>query len=235
VCTEFWTTLLFALAMLATKRMRALLSVFLVAGSVAILAALSRYGMRETFDWGIARCIYGFFLGALAYDAWARNWFARLNGTIFEIGGAILAIAFLIFIPGHRPLEYLAPPVFALFTIAFARDGGVFSKAMRLSVLQRLGQWSYAIYLVQMLVIALIVSALDSFAPGHTAIGTDGAEFIRLASRSADDAIALIYLGLVIGLAAMAWRFVEVPGQRLAVQKFLVRSESAASTPGVNR
>jgi peptidoglycan/LPS O-acetylase OafA/YrhL len=158
-----------------------------------------------------------------------------MNGTVLETGGAMLAIVFLIVVPGHRPLEYLAPPVFALFIVAFAGDGGALSKATRPPILQRLGQWSYAIYLVQMLAIVLIVSALDSFAPGHTAIGADGAEFIRLGSPLADDAITLIYLVFVIVLAAMAWRFVEAPAQRMAIRTFLPPTKPMPSTAGTNR
>jgi peptidoglycan/LPS O-acetylase OafA/YrhL len=235
VSTEFWTALLFALVALAAGRLRLVLQIAFVTGSIAVLALGARYGMRETFDWGIARCVYGFFLGALAYEAWVRNRFARMNGTVLETGGAMLAIVFLIVVPGHRPLEYLAPPVFALFIVAFAGDGGALSKATRPPILQRLGQWSYAIYLVQMLAIVLIVSALDSFAPGHTAIGADGAEFIRLGSPLADDAITLIYLVFVIVLAAMAWRFVEAPAQRMAIRTFLPPTKPMPSTAGTNR
>jgi peptidoglycan/LPS O-acetylase OafA/YrhL len=235
VSTELWTTLLFAAVMLVTRRARILVSFLLIAGSVSVLAFHARYGMRETFDWGIARCIYGFFLGSLAYEGWVRNWFSRMDGMVFEAGGAVLAVAFLIFIPGDRPLEYLAPPVFAFVTLAFARGRGALAGMLRTPALQRLSQWSYAIYLVQMLAIVLIVSALDSFAPGHTAIGADGAEFIRLGSPLADDAITLIYLVFVIVLAAMAWRFVEAPAQRMAIRTFLPPTKPMPSTAGTNR
>jgi peptidoglycan/LPS O-acetylase OafA/YrhL len=73
---------------------------------------------------------------------------------------------------------------------------------------------------------------LDSFAPGHTAVGTDGVEFIRLGGF-ADDAITMMYLALVIVLAAAAWRFIEVPGQ--AIQNILRLPKSTASTSGANR
>jgi len=235
VSTELWTTLLFALVVLSAGRARILVSFALVAGGIMTLALVSRYGMRETFDWGIARCIYGFFLGSLTYEVWKRNWLAGLNGGLFEIAGALLGVAFLIFIPGDRSLEYLAPPVFALFTLAFARGQGVLVRLARTSGLQRLGQWSYAIYLVQMLVIVLIVSALDSFAPGHTAVGADGAEFIRLGSPLADDAITLVYLMFVIASAAAAWRFVEEPAQRISIRKFLSPAKSKPSPSPTNR
>jgi len=232
VSTEFWTYVIFALVVFCAGRFRAFASAVLIALSVGILALHSRYGMRETFDWGIARCIYGFFLGSLTYELWSAKWIAGFRGTLAEIAAALLALAFLVFIPGDRPLEYLAPPVFAVFVLAFANDAGMASRAMFGKPLQSLGQWSYAIYLVQMLVIALMVSALDSFAPGHTAVGVDGVEFIRFGGF-ADDAITLMYLALVIALAAAAWRFIEVPGQ--AIQKFLSSRKSAASPSGANR
>jgi peptidoglycan/LPS O-acetylase OafA/YrhL len=234
VSTEFWTYVVFALVVFFAGRFRVFASAVLIALSIAILALHSRYGMRETFDWGIARCIYGFFLGSLTYEAWSRGWFAGLRGSAFEIAALVLAIAYLVFIPGDRPLEYLAPPVFAVFALAFANDAGMVSRVMSGAALQSLGQWSYAIYLVQMLVIVLMVSALDSFAPGHTAIGVDGVEFIHFGGF-VDDAITLIYLALLIALAAAAWRFIEVPGQRLAIRKFLPSRKSAASPSGANR
>jgi peptidoglycan/LPS O-acetylase OafA/YrhL len=235
VSTEFWTYIVFALVTFLAGRIRVLASAILMAVSIAILALHSRYGMRETFDWGIARCGYGFFLGSLTYDAWSHGWFNRLRGSALEIAALVFAVVYLIFIPGNRVLEYLAPPVFALFVLAFADDAGVAARAMSAAVLERLGQWSYAIYLVQMLVIVLMVSALDSFAPGHTATGADGAEFIRFGNVLADDAITVIYLALVIALAAAAWRFIEVPGQRLATRNFPPVRKPAASTSGANR
>lgn len=229
VSTEFWTYVVFALIALITGRCRILASLVLIAASVAVLALHSRYGMRETFDWGIMRCFYGFFSGSLTYEAWSRGWFKRVRGSAVEIAALVLTLAYLIVIPGNRALEYLAPPVFALFVLAFADDAGITARGMSATVPQRFGQWSYAIYLVQMLVIALIVSALDSFAPGHTAMGGDGVEFIRSGSAFGDDAITLIYLACVVALAAAAWRFVELPGQRIAIRNIRGRYPSAPS------
>jgi peptidoglycan/LPS O-acetylase OafA/YrhL len=235
VSTEFWTYIVFAMLVFLAGRYRWVASILLIAASITVLALHSRYGMRETFDWGIARCFYGFFLGSLTYEAWSHGWFTWLRGNIVEIGMLVLTLAYLIIIPGNRPLENFAPPVFALFVLAFADDLGIAARVMSGAMLEKLGQWSYAIYLVQMLVIALMVSAMDSFAPGHTAVGADGAEFIHLGMPFADDAITLIYLVCVIALAAMAWRFVEVPGQRFAIKNILGRRVSTPSTPDPTR
>ncbi|HWA29487.1 MAG TPA: acyltransferase [Rhizomicrobium sp.] len=212
VSTEFWTYIIFALVVMLAARWRIVVSILAVAVSIALLAFCSRYGMRETVGWGLARCVYGFFLGSLTYELWSRAR-RRMNG-IAEAAVLLLAFAYLVFVPGNRPLEYLAPPVFALFVIVFASDSGLLSRIMAVPFLQKLGQWSYAIYLVQMLVIVLTVSALDSFAPGHTGAGPAGVEYIRLGRG--DDAITLAYLAIVIALAALGWRFIEVPGQRIA-------------------
>jgi peptidoglycan/LPS O-acetylase OafA/YrhL len=214
VSTEFWTYMVFAIIALFAGRWRNIAAVVLIAGSIAILALHSRYGMRETFDWGIARCIYGFFLGALSYEAWSRKWFAWFGGSLAEIAGLLLALAFLIVIPGDRPLEYLAPPVFAIFVLAFAGDGGGVSRLMARPVFEILGRWSYAIYLVQMFVIASMASMLDLHAAAG--IGADG--------------LAALYIACVLVLAAFGWRLIEVPGQRLAIQNIAVARESVPST-----
>ncbi|HEY2033286.1 MAG TPA: acyltransferase [Rhizomicrobium sp.] len=217
--TEFWTYIVFALTALLAGRWRNVAAVILIAASIAILALHSRYGMRETFDWGIARCIYGFFLGALTYEAWSRKWFARFSGSLAEIAALCVALVFLIVIPGDRPLEYLAPPVFAMFVLVFAADAGALSRLMAHPVFETSGRWSYAIYLVQMFVIASMASVLDL----HAATGIEA------------DALALLYVLCVLVLAALSWRFIEVPGQRLAIRNIPAQGTPTSSVPDTNR
>ena len=214
VSTEFWTYIVFAFVALLTDRWRSLIAIVLIAVSVSVLALHSRYGMRETFDWGLARCIYGFFFGTLVYDVWSRRWLTWLRGSIAEGLVLVLALAFLIFVPGDRPLEYLAPPIFAIFLLTFAGDGGAISRLMVHPVFETLGQWSYAIYLVQMFVIASMASMLDLNAA--TGIEADG--------------LATLYILSVLVLAFLGWRFVEIPGQRFAIQNIATARWPVPST-----
>ena len=214
VSTELWTYIVFAFVALLAGRWRSIAAVVLIAVSVAVLALHSRYGMRETFDWGIARCIYGFFLGTLVHEAWSRRWLAWLHGSVAEVLALLLALAFLLFIPGDRTLEYLAPPVFAIFVLAFAGDAGVLSRLMAGPLFEKLGQWSYAIYLVQMFVIASLASALDL--NGATGMEADG--------------LAALYILCVLVLAFLGWRFIEIPGQRLAIQNIAAARGPMPST-----
>ena len=199
ISTEFWTYLIFAGVCFSLPRMRAAASLALIALSVAILVFVSRFGMRETFEWAIARCVFGFFTGVLTHDIWSRGWLKRFGGSGAEAGAVLFALAYLIFIPGNRALEYLAPPVFACLVLVFANGRGLVSEAMDRPAVNALGRWSYSIYMVHMLVLAIIASALP---------------VAHIAGWRAD-ALTLGYIACVIGCAAFTWRMVEVPGQRL--------------------
>ncbi len=217
ISTEFYTYLVFAAACATTGKqaLRVTLSVVLTAGGLAVLLVFSRYGMRETFDWGFFRCLFGFFAGSLTYEVWKRGWFANHAGSLAEIATVGIALAFLVFVPGHRAFEYFAVPVFALLVLVFAQEHGIVSRAMRARAVAALGRWSYSIYMVHMLVLALFFSALDSGGTDWIAKLPDGAEEILLGNRIAADALMLTYLAGAIALAAFTWRFIELPGQGL--------------------
>jgi hypothetical protein len=215
ISTEFYTYLVFAAACAATAKhsLRILLSVVLAAAGLAVLVFFSRYGMRETFGWGFFRCLFGFFAGSLTYEIWKRGWLRGSSGA--EVAAVAIALAFLVFIPGHRAFEYFAVPVFAALVGVFAGERGVVSRAMSSRATSALGRWSYSIYMVHMLVLALFFSALDSAGAGWTVKLPSGVEEIVLGHRIAADALMLSYLAMVIALSACTWRFIEQPGQRI--------------------
>lgn len=215
ISTEFWTYLIFAGVCFSLPRLRAAASILLIALSVAILVFVSRFGMRETFDWAIARCVFGFFTGVLTHEIWSRGWLKRFGGSGAEIGAVLFALAYLFFIPGNRVLEYLAPPVFACLVLAFANGRGLVSEAMDKRPVNALGRWSYSIYMVHMLVLAIIASALNiAHVVGWRA-----------------DALMLGYIACVIAVSACTWRWVEIPGQRLFVQNVSRAGLPVASPP----
>jgi len=215
ISIEFWTYLIFAAVCFSLPRLRAAASIVLIASSVAILVFVSRFGMRETFDWAIARCIFGFFTGVLTFEIWSRGWLKRFGSSSAEIGAVLFALAYLLFIPGNRALEYLAPPIFACLVLVFANGRGLVSEMMDRRAVNALGRWSYSIYMVHMLVLAIIASALNI------------AHFTGLRA----DALTLGYIACVVGVSACTWRWVEIPGQRLFVQNVSRSAMPTASTP----
>jgi peptidoglycan/LPS O-acetylase OafA/YrhL len=219
ISTEFYTYLVFALAFFALRstRERLLASALIAFLGVFVLARFSDYGMRETFGFGFFRCLYGFFMGVLTYAAWRNGWSRALSGSLAETIALIVVIAFVAVAPHDRTLEYFAPPLFALAVLVFAGERGWLSKVLVARPAAALGRWSYSIYMVHTLVIALVFSALHAgeLAAHQTwlAPSKDGNAVIALGP--ANDAVLLAILCAVVALAAFTWRFVERPGQRL--------------------
>jgi peptidoglycan/LPS O-acetylase OafA/YrhL len=218
ISTEFYTYLIFAAVCFLASRFRILLSLLLAVLGVAVLARFSRYGMRETFDWGIARCVYGFFTGVLTYEVWKIGADKIPGGTLVEAVALAAVIAFLVFVPGHFALEYLAPPLFAAAVLVFAGERGAISRALTSRPAAALGRWSYSIYMVHTLVLAALFSAAHI---GELALHrrwlidlNDGRAILELGSAPANDLLLLLYLAAVIAFAALTWRVIERPGQR---------------------
>jgi peptidoglycan/LPS O-acetylase OafA/YrhL len=213
---EFYTYLVFAFACLVAKtpRPRVLLAIALTALGVVVLLTCSRWGMRETFGWGFFRCLYGFFLGVLTYRVWQWGWFSRASGTALEIAAAALALAFVSWAPAHRAFEYLAPVVFAFVVWSFSWEKGALSRLMAARPVHALGRWSYSIYMVHVLVLAVLFSALTQFDKvlhSHWLVGNT----IMLRTTNISDVVAALYLAVVIALSALTYRFIELPGQRI--------------------
>jgi hypothetical protein len=220
ICVEFCTYLVFAaLCAVAPKRSQRLLaSLVLALAAVAVLVCFSEYGMRETFRWALPRCIFGFFLGTLTYEAWRRGATKRIAGTWLEAAAVALVVVFVTYAPGHDALEYLAPPLFCLVVLVFAGDSGMFSRLLATRAPAALGRWSYSIYMVHTLILVVFFSAasvaellfdahwLSRLPNGEAAVAAHGA-FVTLP-------LFVIYLAVVVASAAATWRFIEQPGQR---------------------
>ncbi|MEJ0042712.1 MAG: acyltransferase [Rhizomicrobium sp.] len=219
ISTEFYTYLVFAAVCFAAqgRTVRLAVSVLLAAGAAAVLARFSRYGMRETFDWGFFRCLFGFFTGVVAYEAWRQGVAKALKGTIAELVAVAAVIGFLMFVPDDRVGEFLATPLFALAVLVFAGEGGMVSRALTAAPAAALGRWSYSIYMVHTLVLAVLFSAVHMAEPVfHRTwlVQTPDGNAILAPGGGNDFAMAAV-LAMVVALAAFTWRYIERPGQRL--------------------
>lgn len=220
ISTEFYTYLVFAAVCftLPARKLRLAAQVCLAVAGIAILARFSPFGMRETFGWGLARCIYGFFAGTLAYEIWKTGVTKRVGGTSGEIAMLAAVICFITFAPGNRAVEYLATPLFVLAVLVFAAERGPISRLLTSRAGAALGRWSYSIYMVHTLVLAILFSIVHAGQILFHRIWlrelTDGNTIIDLGFRHFASAVMLVYLIAVVALAALTWRLIERPGQR---------------------
>jgi peptidoglycan/LPS O-acetylase OafA/YrhL len=220
ISVEFCTYLLFAAlcAIVPKQPQRLLASLVLALAAVAVLAQYSDFGMRETFHWALPRCVFGFLLGSVTYEAWRRGMAKVMSGTLLEAAAIVLVVAFVTLVPGHAALEYLAPPLFCFVVLVFAGDGGAFSRLLAMPAPAALGRWSYSIYMVHTLVLVMAFSSIrviESMFDQHWLIQSRSGQASILATAVAlSSLLYLAYLSATVALAALTWRFVELPGQK---------------------
>lgn len=231
ISVEFWTNLVFAVLVLGLRRLG--LSALVVAGfAAAALWQLS--SMRATFDYGLLRCLYGFFVGVAVHDLWDR--LAARRATVppyAEVAATLLAAGFVV-APLGEPWRFAAPLVFGLAVLAFAFEAGPISRLMTARPFQRLGEWSYSVYMVHWFVIGIAGSLIRvaeialhrSFRVPYAHEPAPGlAEIVDFGARWLNDLYVVAYLAAVVALAALTYRTIEEPA-RAAFNRLARRLEA---------
>lgn len=159
ISTEFYACVAFALACRLPRR----IFIGVVAATVVIcfaIVAQSGSYMNTTYQYGLFRCMLGFLVGCLTYTGFQRvRTTRRAPSTLSELGAIIAAAAFIASL-GHGATTMAAPVVFSAVVLVFAFEHGRISKLLATKPFQKLGDWSYSIYMVHMLVFTVISRGL---------------------------------------------------------------------------
>ncbi|EWY39662.1 acyltransferase [Skermanella stibiiresistens SB22] len=223
ISAEFFTSLAFGVMMLLTVRYRNLVSALLVLASAAIVLAFANSASIDvTVDYGFFRCMVGFFLGYLAYQVF-RAARAKLKGVLPAAG--LIEAACVVLVVGFTaavevgPLSYLAPFVFTLTVLVFAFEDGWVSTLLKNRLMLRLGALSYSIYMVHAFLLLIIENStavagkLLRVQLSHDHMSIAGkVKLIDLGGPWVMDGVIVAYLVAVVALAALTYRFVEMPG-----------------------
>jgi peptidoglycan/LPS O-acetylase OafA/YrhL len=219
ISAEFWTYLVYSgIFFFSLKRPP---SVFLM-GIVAVLAGgvvalLSDSFLESNTDYVMFRCIYGFFVGHVAYRMQEGNISRFRLGSLLEIFLVIFVFAFVC-AAGPNLLSMAAPFVFAFAVWVFAEENGLVSKVLVSQPLAYLGAWSYSIYMVHRfvggtvyLIDKLVVAYARKQSPWLLGLLGEG----PFSAAWAADLELAIYLVLVIAISAITYWAVEQPGRRI--------------------
>ncbi|MDO1559375.1 acyltransferase [Brevundimonas sp. 2R-24] len=224
VSAEMLCYVVFAGIMLWARRFGIALSLILslilaVLGAVIVVSLAPRW-MNTTWEYGWARALYGFFLGLIVYRvfSWRR---APGKGWL----EALLILAALAFIwVATGPWTVLASLVFAPVIWVLAGDRGPVARALTWKPLVKLGDVSYGVYLIHMLLIVLMLIAARKLGLFHE-------RRVDLGSMWLNDLLTLGFLALVIALAVASYRYIETPA-RDAVGAWLRRRSGVSSAHG---
>lgn len=212
VSTELFAYALFAALCAAAPRAVDAAAVLVLAAAAAALVWLAPAGMKSTYDYGLARCLFGFMTGALVRRLHGAR--PLRAGTLGELAAVAAVVAGVIYLPDGAP-ALLVTPLFAAAVWVFAAEDGAVARALRGRVPQALGAWSYSIYLVHaLLALGLLTVAMLATQRGLPLFGrVDGVASI-VGGPLVTSAIVAGYLALVLGASWLTYHQVERRGQR---------------------
>lgn len=219
IAAEFWTYALAGGLFVWGGRAKLWMMIAVVIVSGAWLAGTPNHLLHDS-DFGIVRCIFGFFIGSIAFVAAPQValWFERVGSakaSLLEAAFAGLSL-WLVSIAGSGPLTMLAPPLFALALLVFANERGLLSSLLLMGPMRLLGRLSYSIYMVHAFVQGRFLDALR-IAAGR--LGLDLVQAMPSGSKAlisapfVSDLLTIVMLLMVIAVSAISYRLVEMPAR----------------------
>jgi len=233
--TEWWVYMLFPFLVPLFMRLSSSLKVIafiLIAGIyVFIRFIINPMGftgegtgptINVTFDFGLLRCLAGFLLGMLLYVLYE----SRFGYNVLKRDFAFLLVSSLIIAGLHFGFdEFFILSLFpAMILCASFNETGV-KRFLDLRPLQRLGDWSFSIYMVHVPLIFLLWIYQLKKNPAQFA------DFMTFVQSPPDYATGVIVcIGLVVltlSVAALTYRFVEVPARNYLNRRFAKPKDKA--------
>ncbi|MDP3858304.1 MAG: acyltransferase [Stagnimonas sp.] len=221
ISTEFYAYLVFAVLFLfiSGARGRRHASTIIAVVGFGSLLLLGARQMDYQADYGFLRCLYGFFLGVLAYSVYPRL-LATQRGTA-AAGAALLALtATVVFLMLKPPRSWadFAFPVLSAFTVlavALAQGASAITWLSSRPMLW-LGKVSYSIYMVHMSLVWFFSQLLRLvFGGQRVKINGDHIGFIA-APVWIGTAVLIVYVISLLVLSAFTYRYVEEPCRNYA-------------------
>jgi hypothetical protein len=216
ISTEFWVYFLFAPIVLLAARWRMAL--------FAMCAALGLwlfYAFLQLPDPGLAyefpRCVYGFFVGCLVQTIAPRG--LECGKRLATLAECVMIGVILILFWTRIPFSgYVASLVFGLLIFVFAGERGGVSGILSSQPLVRLGDWSYAIYMIHYPIITVFtagVRVLEQLT-GETylksvMIGEREKELFVVGGPLVQDGLAVLFAIVLIALSRVVYERFEVP------------------------
>ena len=115
--------------------------------------------MATTFDYGIFRCLYGFFFGSITYLGMIKiRRKVIAPAWIFSVFEAVTALGCIWFVSGigDEPLSLLAPLVFSIAVAVFSFERGWISLLLTKRLFQNCGEISYMLYISHAFILVMV-------------------------------------------------------------------------------
>ncbi|RKE94727.1 acyltransferase family protein [Ichthyenterobacterium magnum] len=157
----YFLFILTSLLWLKKKKVTFFISFLIICfGYLFFVLKYNTYKVSVDFKFSFIRGFIGFYFGIIVYIL--RNYFLVLLNRISKIIGNVLEVLVLILVlyvvcnmGYYKDYFFIVHIVFGLLLFVFSMEKGIVSQLLRLQLFQKLGQWSYSIYLNHTLMIIL--------------------------------------------------------------------------------
>lgn len=214
VATEFAVSALFALVLVAVPRRREAAWLGLVAMSGLLLWRVSPATLFVSFDWGFLRSMVGFFAGCLVHALRQRSPDRLTHAAGLELGSLAVAVTFMA-ATSQGASQYAMPLVAGALIYVYSYDQGPVSAFLKRPALQKLGLWSYSIYMVHSLLFQVMKTAatFGGHRSGLELTAWHHGEKLVLLGTPAGAVVpsVLVLLVVVVPVSAMTYRLIEKP------------------------
>jgi peptidoglycan/LPS O-acetylase OafA/YrhL len=216
---EFYVSLMFAgVILLFPRRRREIFLALCLAGGM-LLHKVSPTTIFVNSDWGMLRAVFAFFAGCLVYELRLASRQRLEIPNILEAFCVILVIMFVLSKPSGE-LQYAFPLLAGIVIYTFSFDQGRLSQVLRSRPLQKIGLWSYSIYMVHTFVYQVLKMGVSLI--GHKThlelVGWHNEEkvvFLGTPEQALLPALILTVL-LIVPVAALTYRWIEKPAMDFA-------------------
>jgi peptidoglycan/LPS O-acetylase OafA/YrhL len=168
---------------------------------------LENLNINVTYQYGFIRCICGFILGMIVHQAYSKNWAKSLLAN----GSTMLALTIALFLAMHFGIRDIVTVAIFPFIILCGAYGSVnIDKIFSWTPLQKIGDWSFAIYLVHQPLQYLIGKTMSymnppdpSFKGPPPSVPTDTAWLMTFG-----------FILLTVIVSALVYKYWELPSRK---------------------
>ncbi len=220
ISAEFWIYLVFALVILFVRRWATVAGIGLsLLGLAVVVANVEEMGDAH-FSFGFFRCLCDFFLGLAVYRITKRFPTRLAMASVVEVIAVCATYVYVAYFSTGL-LSFAAPLVCGILVWIFSHEAGVVSRLLESRPFAAIGNWSFSIYIIHSLLIMLINRGA-AFAqqrlgtPMLMELQTSHGphQLLDFGGPLAMDAATIVYVAVLLALAAFTTRYVEKPLQK---------------------
>ena len=216
---EFYVSILFAVVVLLFPRRKYDVFLGLCVAAGLLLYAVSPNTLFVSHDWGMLRACFSFFAGCLVYDLRLRSSRRLMAPSLWEAGCLGLVIAFAVTTPSGG-WQFAFPLAAMIVIYVFSFDQGAISTVLKSSALQKLGLWSYSIYMIHTFIFHVMKMGASFIAQKAKLdlVTWHNDEKLMLLGTPEQALLPALILSvvLVVPVAALTYRWIEKPAMDAA-------------------